>query len=409
MEETKKEEPEIELSPAAKLGRALAFFAGCALLYFSSSSWFWSVISLGAVVFVHELGHFTVCKLSKIKVEKFSIGFWTPLISMKRGDTTYQIAAIPLGGYVKPAGEFEEREGAVVEHPKDHFLGKPWYIRGLVLLAGPLANFVLPVAFFFILYATLGRPYIIAPPLIEDVVEESAADEAGVLKGDQILKIDGEWATSTDQLAKLIDAAARRHPGKETDLLVLRHDKQLKLKALSRLDKDLGRYRLGIAIAPGPSPQRREIERVGPGTPAEKSGFKAGDEVLSVDGQVLKAGTKFAEIFATAKGRKNDDGDLVVDIEVIRAGKPMQLAALKRQPIPSEFDPKDVGLVGLEFALDQDYGGGNAKRYQKMGVLQAAKLSLYENYFMAAAMLAGLRDLVVGRLKFKESVSSTLR
>ncbi len=120
--------------------------------------------SVGIIIFVHELGHFTVCKLSGIKVEAFSLGFGAPLIAYDHGGTRYQIAVLPLGGYVKPKGEFEEKEDMVGRHDPDEFLGKPWWIRALVLAAGPLFNFIFPVIFLFGLYATVGLPLTIAPP-----------------------------------------------------------------------------------------------------------------------------------------------------------------------------------------------------------------------------------------------------
>src|SRR5687767_13531021 len=92
-------------SPKQRLLKALAFAAAVALALALWPKATVAVVALGAIIFVHELGHFAVCKWNKIRVEKFSIGFGTPLVSFERGGTVYQIAAIPLGGYVKPAGE----------------------------------------------------------------------------------------------------------------------------------------------------------------------------------------------------------------------------------------------------------------------------------------------------------------
>lgn len=389
-----------EISPKERWIRGIGFIAATVVGFVLFPKAAIAIVAMGAIITVHELGHFTVCKLSGIRVETFSIGFGAPLLSFDRGGTRYQVAAIPLGGYVKPAGEFEEKPENEGKHAPDDFLGKPWYIRAAVLAAGPLANFVFPVVFLFGLYATIGIPFFIAPPLIMDVGTNSAASEAGLKKGDQVIKIDGEWTFDVKNLVKQVDEAARKHPGTKTRLSVLRDGKQIEILALSRLDHEAGRYRLGIAVESGPAPLRTRVEKVGAGTPAEKAGFLVGDELLSVGGKLLKQGSRFAEQFSSSK----EDTEGMVTIEVARLGKTVALKTARKQPVPEGFDPKLVGLIGLELERNSDLSGNSEKRYERVSPWRAAKYSVFENVFMAGAMTSGIWDLFTGKLGFKESV-----
>ncbi len=213
------------------------------------------LIVLAILIFVHELGHFWVAKAAGIRVEVFSLGWGAPLVSYTHGDTRYQIAPIPLGGFMKPAGEFEEKEdasGKPAVHAPDEFLGKPWYIRAMVLLAGPGMNFVAPWLALFVLFATVGRPFFIAPPQVTEVSAGSAAEESGVKMNDQIIKVDGQWVTDVGLFIHMVDSAARSHPSEKTHMVLLRQGSQMDLDVLPRLDAAAGRYRLGIGIRPGP-------------------------------------------------------------------------------------------------------------------------------------------------------------
>src|ERR1019366_4648976 len=143
---------------------------------------------LGIMVLVHEWGHFIVAKSFGVRVDIFSIGFGTRLWGWKRGDTDYRISALPLGGYVKMAGDnpLEERKGE-----PDEFLSKPRWQRGLIALAGPAMNITLSVLLFAGIYmagskqpAFLDRPMVVA-----GVLPNSAAQKAGLAAGDHVIKI----------------------------------------------------------------------------------------------------------------------------------------------------------------------------------------------------------------------------
>ncbi|MCX6830085.1 MAG: RIP metalloprotease RseP [candidate division Zixibacteria bacterium] len=145
-----------------------------------------TIFVLGVLVFFHELGHFLVAKKAGIRVEKFSLGFPPKLISRKWGDTEYAIGAIPLGGYVKMAGEQpgEEASGAPWE-----FMSKPVWKRALVIFAGPLMNFILAVLVLTGLYLVRGKE--VDRVYIGSVGAGSPAEKAGIQSGDLILSVEG--------------------------------------------------------------------------------------------------------------------------------------------------------------------------------------------------------------------------
>ncbi len=162
-----------------------------------------TIFVLGVLVFFHELGHFLVAKKSGIRVEKFSLGFPPAIISKKYGETTYAIGLIPLGGYVKMAGEnpYEETTGEPWE-----FMSKPLWKRFLVIFAGPFMNFILAVVVLAGLYFFRGKE--IDSVFIGDVEKESPAEIAGILPGAKILSLDGTPIKSFSQMADIVSQKA---------------------------------------------------------------------------------------------------------------------------------------------------------------------------------------------------------
>src|SRR5262252_764531 len=146
------------------------------------------IFVLGVLVFVHELGHFLAAKRVGIRVLKFQLGFNPTILSVRRGDTEYGLGALPLGGYVKMAGDNpdEARTGA-----PDEFLSKTKWERFQVLIMGPSMNLLLAVVVTgFVLYGGADVPlYEDQPPVVGVVTEDSPAAKADVKPGDRILTV----------------------------------------------------------------------------------------------------------------------------------------------------------------------------------------------------------------------------
>jgi len=149
-----------------------------------------TVIVLGILVFVHELGHFLLAKRLGVGVLTFALGFGKKIIGRKIGETEYKICAIPLGGYVKLIGENPEEEVKEEDRSRSFSL-QPIWKRALIISAGPFFNFFLAAALFSLVNLFIGIPSPL-PPRIGEVSAGLTAEEAGLRKGDLVLSIDGE-------------------------------------------------------------------------------------------------------------------------------------------------------------------------------------------------------------------------
>ncbi|MCI0532340.1 MAG: RIP metalloprotease RseP [candidate division Zixibacteria bacterium] len=160
------------------------------------------IFVLGVLVFVHEFGHFIVARLCGVRVEKFSLGFPPKMFGKKIGETEYIISWLPLGGYVKLAGENPGESTG--ENPWE-FMAKPPWKRALVIAAGPIMNLLLAVVFFWgILFATGQETFHYETAEIGHVAAEGPAQRAGIQPGDLILEIDRAPVADFNQMAELI-------------------------------------------------------------------------------------------------------------------------------------------------------------------------------------------------------------
>jgi regulator of sigma E protease len=185
---------------------------------------FATAIVLGILVFVHELGHFILAKKLGVGILKFSLGFGPKLIGKKIGETEYQIAVFPLGGFVKPLGEDPQEE--IKEEDRHRSLwAQPIWKRALIIGAGPFFNFFLAIVIFSLINIFTGIPL---PPSskIGEISPGLPAEQAGLKKGDVVFSIDGEAITKWDDLSKII----RGSKGKELLMKVKRDGETLEIK-----------------------------------------------------------------------------------------------------------------------------------------------------------------------------------
>lgn len=164
--------------------------------------------ALGLVIFIHEMGHFLACKLLNIRVEEFSIGFGKLLKKWGKGETQYSLRLIPLGGYVKPAGEYYAREAEI--HDDREFAAKPWYSRAFMVFSGAGMNYVLAFVIFFFVVISVGLPIKNPkqiPPVIGEIAENYPAYESGLKAGDLITEVNGTPIQNWEQLVKNIAAS----------------------------------------------------------------------------------------------------------------------------------------------------------------------------------------------------------
>lgn len=268
------------------------------------------LIVIGILVFVHEFGHFIMAKRAGVHVEKFSLGFGPRLAGFKKGDTEYLISALPLGGYVKMAGENpdEEPTGA-----PDEFQSKSIWQRAKIAAAGPLTNILL--AFIVMPLVFMIGAYSEGPAKVGYVEKGSPAERAGFKAGDMIVRINGRNISDWTKALSLIAV----NPETDVNVTVERHGekKTLTLRPASATELKIGMSGL-VPDMPA------EVGRLKPGFPAEKAGLKVNDKILSVDGKTIYHWNQFSNLVKESKGKK-----LAFKIE--RGGKRMQLAVTPRE------------------------------------------------------------------------------
>ena len=306
------------------------------------------VFVLGVLIFVHELGHFLMARRIGVRVITFSLGFGPKIVGFHRGGTEYCISAVPLGGYVKMAGETPEdpRTGQ-----PDEFLSKTKWERFQILVMGPVMNILLAV---FLMWIVLMQgahvpAFLDRAPVVGAVEKGSPAERDGIRPGDLIVRVAGHTVPNWEDLSLAVGARAKHDipieiaRGGETITLSITPDARTK-------------YEIGdIGVYPDVHPT---ITQVTSGDPAEKAGLRAGDIVVSFNGQTVTYGSQLTEAIARYPGR-------TVVFGVRRAGEPLDL------PVTPMAHGKK-GWVGI--GLIDEF------KAVHLGPWAAAKMSVQRNY-----------------------------
>ena len=251
------------------------------------------IVLILVVVFIHEYGHYYFAKKYGVGVTDFSIGFGKEIFGWHdKSGTRWKICWIPLGGYVKFFGDrnvFSQSDQEEIlkkfneEERKRLFILKPLYQRSLIVAAGPIANFILAILIFLMIYMFVGKDF--TPAVIDEVQKESPAQVSGFMKNDIILEIDGNKIESIFDVSKLITMST----SKTIDFKVLRYDEEVLLKVKPKiiegednLGNKINRRMIGIKLIPF----NNEINHVKLGP--TKAIYYAGKEVIFVCVSSLK-------------------------------------------------------------------------------------------------------------------------
>ncbi|WP_397443603.1 sigma E protease regulator RseP [Pseudomonas chlororaphis] len=331
-----------------------------------------TLIALGVLVTFHEFGHFWVARRCGVKVLRFSVGFGMPLLRWyDRQGTEFVIAAIPLGGYVKM---LDEREGEVpVDQLDQSFNRKSVRQRIAIVVAGPVANFLLALVFFWGL-AMLGTEQV--RPVIGSVESGSIAAKAGLSSGQEIVAIDGEptvgWSAVNLQLIRRLGESGTlqllvREQGSTADSpreLVL--DNWLKGTDEPDPIRSLGIRPWRPALAP-------VLAELDPKGPAQAAGLKTGDRLLALDGQAL---TDWQQVVDWVRVRPDTKIVLHVERDGAQIDVPVTLAARGKEKVASGYLGAGVKAVDWppEMLREVSYGplaaiGEGARRTWTMSVL----------------------------------------
>ncbi len=326
------------------------------------------IIVFGILVFAHESGHFFMAKLVGIKVTVFSFGYGKRLFGVKKGDTDYRVSLIPMGGYVKFAGEEAMVEGLSQPQelkPGDFLSAKRWQ-RFLVILMGPVMNIVLAIAVMsFINMVGVSVPvYQDQAPVIGWIEPGSPAEEAGLKPDDRILRINKK-ETETWQDVEL---AVGTKPEKTIEIGFMRGNEVLDvaLKTESRT-----RYNMGYAGFFGKV--LTQVQLVVPGSPAEKQGLKPGDVILAIEQEPVFF-YQFTDVIEKSVGKE-------LDFLIRRNGEKKQLNI-------APMGEEGRGKIGVSLTLESSI--------EQYGFFASISESFRYNIELMSLVFNFLKELITG-------------
>ncbi len=352
-----------------------------------------TVVVLGVLILVHELGHFWAAKSVGVKVLRFSIGLGPPvrlgsrLLGFRRGDTEYVISAIPLGGYVKMSGMADEAmdrvEGGDGEAPREpeptDFDGKPLWARALVLSAGVIMNMVFAFATYTVIAAAWGRVEAgetrvghvdmqLLPPGAEAL--------GGLPVGARIVRVDGRDVEHWGDVEDGFLFAQGETVTVETE------SPRVTVSVPTPRDSD-ARMRMALSLEYWIEAEVLDVE---PGAPAARAGIRSGDRILAVDGVDVANWAPFRHEIQRRPGR-------TVELRVLRDGTLMEIAVplASREQRWLDGEIRTVGRAGILPSQADPV-------YVPVPPTRAVVLGYRETVGTTRMILASLRDLVTGNV-----------
>jgi regulator of sigma E protease len=377
---------------------------------FIGSLW-WLIVALGVLITFHEFGHYWVARRCGVKVLRFSVGFGKPLwMRRDRNGTEWAVAAIPLGGYVRM---LDEREGEVPPEQLDQaFNRKTVWQRIAIVFAGPFANFILCIAFFWLMFV-IGRPDF--APVVGHV--SAAAAESGLRRGDTLLRVgERDTPTWTEAFGALLVAAIDRAPDLQVNVRDAEGrtvDRRLNLSRIPA-DIELTELRDHLGLIPRHAVVPAVIGTVRPDTPGDGV-LKAGDRILSVDGGTVHSWEDIAPLVARLgahldAGVGGSAGPLNAgEVVVERAGQRLSLQirpkrmALGEQRAPNSAAPP--WRLGVEPAQRQVPVKDAVLRY---GPIEAVPAALRETRHQTRELFEMFARAFQGRIEVKNAVSGPI-
>jgi len=347
------------------------------------------IVTLGCLIVIHELGHYWIARLCNVKVLRFSVGFGKPLWSRRLGadSTEWAIAAFPLGGYVKM---LDEREGEVDAREAHRAFNRQTVGRRFaIVLAGPVANFLLAIALYWVLFMH-GVPGI--KPVIGPVPDKTPAALAGFRAGDTLTRIgedpvqtwqDARWVLLQHAVKKNRVGVTTRSRSGETA------ERELDFSELSAADLDsdflraLGLQRQQPVLAP-------VIGSLVGGGAGERADLKAGDKILSIDNQPTREWQDVVAAVRTHPGRQ-------LMLEVERGGARIALPVK-----PEVFDEggKPVGRIGAGPQIDRA-ALAELTTEVKYGPLESVAKAVYKTWDTSVFSLQMLGRMIIGEVSLK--------
>ncbi|KNC06292.1 sigma E protease regulator RseP [Pseudomonas sp. RIT-PI-a] len=346
-----------------------------------------TLVALGVLVTFHEFGHFWVARRCGVKVLRFSVGFGTPLLRWHdRQGTEFVVAAIPLGGYVKM---LDEREGEVpVDQADQSFNRKSVRQRIAIVAAGPAANFLLALVFFWLL-AMLGTQQL--KPVVGSVEPGSIAATAGLMAGGEIVAVDGEstagWAAVNLQMVRRLGETGSlqltvRGPGSDAETT-----RSLALSQWLQGSEEPDPIR-SLGIRPWRPALEPILAELDPNGPAQSAGLRNGDRLLALDGQPLGDWQQVVDLVRQRPDSRivlrveRDNAQLDVPVNLVSKGEGKATGYLGAGVKPVEWPPQMLREVSY-------------------GPLDAVVEGARRTWTMSVLTLDSLKKMLFGELSVK--------
>lgn len=329
------------------------------------------------LVFFHELGHFLAAKLFGMRVERFSLGFPPRIFGIKKGETDYCIGATPLGGYVKISGMIDETmdDDYLDEEPKPwEFRSKPVWQRIVVITAGVIFNMILAVMIYGGLAYTTGETKIRLDS-VESlyVAENSLAKQVGFQTGDKIVAVNGEDVPYFQDLF-----APNEMMASSLSYTVLRDGRRATVTIADSLLDDIGKE--GFIRFEHVLPSK--ISRIAEGSPADKAGIKAGDEITSVNGEEVHHWLHLVNEITSA----NDSLKLTVN----RGGQTLEFTVQ-----PNENNKLGIYSPGLDVF--------NVDRFN-YGLIESINVGIQKTNATVSGILGGFSKMFSGEISVRDNL-----
>jgi regulator of sigma E protease len=338
---------------------------------------------LGVMILVHEWGHFIAARLCGVRVDVFSIGFGPRLFGWKSGPTDYRVSALPLGGYVRMAGQDLSEIDSSAEAPTgapDELTSKPRWQRAFIAFAGPAVNLVFPVLLLMVYFVAVGIPYPAwenKPVEVTAVQKNSISATAGLQAGDKVVSINGEPTATWEDADKSMGKAL---PGSRLNIVVNRAGAQQTIDVpIPTKETEQPEQLLGFA------PVRPVIDDVQPGMPARRAGLKEGDVIRAVDGQPIDWWGQFTE-------RVRGSGGKSLALDVDRKGQPVHLTVTP-QPAQGEHG-ETIYQIGVQVAEET--------AYRRVAFLEGTQFACVWTFERIEDTIAVVGRLLSGRVSVKQ-------
>jgi regulator of sigma E protease len=349
---------------------------------------FGAIVAILIIIMLHEGGHFVMARVLGVRVLRFSIGFGKPIFRWvsKKSGTEYTVGTLPLGGYVRMHGD--ESEEASRQDP-DSYFAQPLWKRFLIVIAGPLVNFILAIVIVWGLLLT-GVHYI--APVVGQVTQGSPAQKAKLQPNDLIVSVDGHTTRSWQQVVmQIMQAVGRKgpvHVGVQANMQGDTIYKELPLWKLDFNKKTLSPLE-ELGIAPYYPPMKATISEVVPNSPAAKAGLQSGETVVAVNGKAIDGWRKLVPIIQGHAGKR-----MVWTVEA-NGKRQQKTIALGRRAL----NEKTYGYAGFMVAKPQ--WPARMQRVETFGVFSAWVPAWDRVWGLMAFKVGVLAKLVTGDLPVK--------